>query len=165
MMHKRSICIRGDKCVPLTFKARLNCVVTHNPILTSHEIADRAEIQHGRLMSYASESQPGDHIPFKALLRLCDALHRWDLIDAELNRYHIGIIEFDAKASADALNESIDVNTTAARVLEEVRTLGRDGSLDALDRAKVRELLRTVRAEVEQLDAALDAPAPKLRAL
>jgi uncharacterized protein with PIN domain len=68
------------------------------------------------------------------------------------------LVDFDAKHTADALNESIDVSTSAAKVLEQVRELTKDGNLDADDRARVRELLRTVRTEVEQLDASLDAP-------
>lgn len=166
MMQKRAACVRGEKCLPLTFKARLNCRVHHHPDLTSHEIADRAHVQHARLLAYASESQPNDHIPFKALLRVCVVLDAWDLIDAELNIYRRGIVEFEAKPSADALHESIDVTTAASRVLEQVRDSCKDGRLDSSDRAKVREMLRTVRTEVEQLDASLDAPAPgKLKAV
>lgn len=165
MMQKRAACIRGDKCLPLTDKARLNCKVTHHPELTSHEIADRAQISHGRLMAYASESQPNDHIPFKALLRLCAVLDAWDLIDAALHAYHRGVVEFEAPATADPLNESIDVSTVAARLLNEVRELSKDGVLDSSDRAKVRDTIRQVRTEVEQLDASLDVPAAGPRAV
>lgn len=160
MMQKRSACVRGDKCLPLTFKSRLNCALFHHQALTPEEIADRAEVPYARLKSYASESQPNDHIPFRSLLRVCAVTVRWDLIDAELNTYHRGLVEYDAKPVADALNESIDVATSAGRLLEQVRELSKDGKLDAGDRAKVREFLRTVRAEVEQVDASLDEATP-----
>lgn len=160
MMQKRSACVRGEKCLPLTFKARLNCVVHHHPTLTSQEIADRAQIQHARLLAYASESQPGDNIPFKALMSLCAVLDDFEPINAELNIHHRGIVAFDVKPAADALNESIDVSVTAGKLLDEVRTLSKDGSLDASDRAKLRERLRTMRSEIEEVDAALDTPAP-----
>lgn len=160
MMQRRSVCVRGDKCNPLTHKARLNCALYHHPTLTPEEIADKAEISLSRLKNYASESHSNDLIPFKALLRFCAVTGRWDLIDAELNTYRRGIVDFDAKPTADALNESIDVSTAAGRLLELVRELSKDG-LDASDRAKAREMLRTVRTEVEQLDASLDAPSTR----
>lgn len=159
MMQKRSACVRGEKCHPLTDKSRLNCVVFHDPDLMPEEIADKAGIQFWRLKNYASESQPSDWIPFRSLLRVCDVTGRWDLIDASLNQYHRGITEFTAKPSADVLNESIDVNTVAARLLDRIREMSRDGRLDANDRAQARDLLRILRAEVEQVDVSLDAPA------
>jgi len=163
MMQKRSACVRGDKCYPLTHKSRLNCALYHHADLTPEEIADKSEIAFSRLKNYASESQPSDLIPFKALVRFCAVTGRWDVIDAELNAHRRGVVEFEHVATADALNESIDVNTAAARVLEQVRELSRDGRLDSADRAKVREMLRTVRTEVEQLDASLDVPTVRVQ--
>lgn len=160
MMQKRAVCIRGEKCNPLTHKSRLNCALFHHATLTPEEIADKSEITYSRLKNYASESQANDLIPFKALVRFCAVTARWDVIDAELNSHHRGVAEFEVAPTADALNESIDVSTAAARVLEQVRELAKDGSLDAADRSKVRDMLRTMRSEVEQLDASLDAPAP-----
>jgi hypothetical protein len=156
MMQRRSVCQRGDKCNPLTHKARLNCAFYHHPTLTPEEIADKSEIALSRLKNYASESHANDLIPFKALLRFCSVTGRWDLIDAELNTYRRGVVDFDAKPTADALNESIDVSTASSRLLELVRELGRDG-LDAADRSRVREQLRAIRAEVEQVDASMDS--------
>jgi len=161
MMQRRSVCQRGEKCNPLTHKARLNCAFYHHPTLTPEEIADRAEIGFGRLKNYASESHANDLIPFKTLLRFCSVTGRWDLIDAELNTYRRGLVDFDAKPTASALNESIDLSTAAARLLELVRDASTNG-IDPNERAKAREVLRQVRAEAEQVDQALDEPTARV---
>jgi hypothetical protein len=76
MMQRRSVCQRGEKCNPLTHKARLNCAFYHHLALTPEEIADKAEIAASRLKNYASESHANDLIPFKSLLRFCSGSDR-----------------------------------------------------------------------------------------
>lgn len=166
MMQKRSACIRGEKCVALTFKARLNCALHHNANgLTGEEIADKAEVQYSRLKSYASESQPNDHIPFRALVRVCRVTGRWDLIDSELahDGFHLQRID-GAAHTGKPLFEAVDVVAEAGRLLELIRDISKDDKVDAVERARAHDVIRRLRDESEQLERALDGP-PHLRAV
>lgn len=157
MMRVRSLCLRGDKCTPLTFKQRLNCAVLHHE-LRSEEIADRAQLRHARLLAYASETHV-DQIPFLKLLAVAAVTARWDLVDEALEQYRRRTVELDAAAAAgDPLDQAVDVCAIASHVLKEVRDMRR-GGYDPAERAHLRELIRQIRTEVDELAGTLDEPA------
>lgn len=158
MMMKRALCIRGNNCTPLTFKQRFNCVVLHDPELRSEQIADRAQMKHHRLLAYASETHV-DQPPFLKVLAVAAVTGRWDLVDAALEQYQRRTIAIDTVAIAgDPLDQAVDVCAVAMHVLKEIRDMRR-GGYDQAERARLRELIRQIRTEVDELAGTLDEPA------
>ncbi|CAB4177472.1 hypothetical protein UFOVP998_56 [uncultured Caudovirales phage] len=156
MMMQRRLCIRGERCQPLTDKGLLNCAVLHHPELTSDQIAREAKIKHARLLKYASESQP-DQIPADALHRLCAFLNRWDLEDARLSRYGRRTTAIDEQATDhSALDEAVDVTACAAGILKAVRDFGQ-GGFDIHEQKQIEHLLIDLQREADQVLAAIRA--------
>lgn len=163
MMHQRRVCLRGDRCQPLTDKARLNCAILHHPELTSEQIARGACVKHARLLKYASETQV-DQIPADALHRLCAFIDRWDLLDASLQRYQRRVVALELEATgSSALDEAIDMQSSAAAVLQSIRNFAR-GGFTLEEKVVIHDLLRNIRKEVDDVEVALDG-AHRLTAL
>lgn len=156
MMVQRRLCVRGERCQPLTFKGLLNCAILHHAELSSDQIARESKIKHGRLLKYASESQP-DQIPFDALLRLCAFLDRWDLLDISLRVYGRRSLAIDCRASGlTPLDEAVDVTSCSANILKAVRDLGQ-GGYDAREQRTIEQLCVDLQRELDQVLPAIRA--------
>jgi len=159
-MVQRRLCVHGEKCRPLSFKQLLNCRVLHDSAHTIESIAEHCAIKLSRLRKYISESET-DQIPFLALLRVAAFLDAWDLVDYALQAHGRRTAPIDAAAApANPLNEAVDVAVAAATLLEAVRAAAVDG-IDDSEKARVRELLRVVHREVDDVSAALDQAGAK----
>lgn len=155
MMRTRSLCIRGEKCLPLTHKSRLNCAVLHHAVLSSEQIAERAQVKHARLLAYASESQT-DQVPFLKLLAVAQVTERWDLVDDALAQYRRRTVTSAVVVNTDnPLDAAVDVTAIAAQALTAVRDLRR-GGFDASERVQLRDLVRMIRTEVDELSQSIE---------
>ena len=157
MLMQRRLCVLGEKCRPSSFKGLLNCRVLHHddPTITIEVVADHCGIKLSRLRKYVAESEP-DQIPFLALLRIAAFLDAWDLVDFALQQYHRRTEALDAPTTpANTLNEAVDVTVAAAQLLQDVREAA-PGGFDVRETTQIRERVRTLRRELDEVDASLD---------
>lgn len=155
MMQKARACRLGVPCTPRTFKQLLACRTQHHPTLTVERIAEIACVRRDRLYAFSNDNDPSE-IPFKALLKICAAIGDRDLLDFELEPYGWRTLETNHTSASDLLTEAMDVSVAHGTLMEAIRNASRDGRLDDIERQAIRQQLRSLRREMEDIDSVLD---------
>lgn len=154
-MHKAKACRLGTPCTPRTFKQALQCRTQHHPTHTVERIAEIAGIRKDRLYAYANENDPSE-IPFKSLLKICAAIGDRDLLDFELEPYGLRTVELTHTHATSLVHEVMDVSVAHGRLVESVRDASKDGRLDETERHVIRQNVRVLRREADDVESALD---------
>lgn len=156
MMQRARTCRLQTPCVPRTFKQALACRTQHHPTLSTEEIADRAEVQPGRLHRWANDNQPQEQISAQALMRICAVTGAWDLVDFLVEPHGLRLVSVARTSARDLAREALDLPVAIGRALEVVQRVTQDGHVDEDEEREIRQHTRAIRREADDLDSVLD---------
>jgi hypothetical protein len=149
MVYTAKVCRLLSPCTPRTLKQWLACRINHGPV-TSHELAERAEIRHDLLRKYANENQH-EQIPMVALARLCNELDDFSGINLALAPYGYCLKRIEGAPNKTVLQETLDVAAAGGSVVASVQAAVDDG-IDVHEAAHIQQQIANLRRQADELE-------------
>lgn len=152
MVFTARVCRLEQHCTPRTVKQWLSCRVHHGR-LTSHQLAERAEIRHDQLLKFANENQ-AEQIPAVALVRLCRVIDDWTAFDLLLAPDGYRLMRIDAAPQKPLIEETLDVAASMGAVVSSVQQALPNG-IDAHEAARIASHIDELHRQADELKRAL----------